>query len=218
MIKFVKGFFAVCFFILVFVGISQYIETSQPSNLAVSALCFFISILLFRSLSKKSQKRAKTTEESKQQNDKIVQNKPTIYTAFHHVNGLPLAENTICQISSYPDKIEFKAGTTEINLSRNKITDMCIKTDTEIQKQAVSSVGGAVAGAVMFGALGAVIGGRAKTKKIKNTTQYLIITYLNNQEEISYIGFDATKNILDANKLVNEFRKLNMTSGIRIDL
>lgn len=210
--KFIKGFFAVSFFALVFVGIAQYMQTSQPGNLAASAFCFLISILLFRSLSKKSSKP------QKQQKEQSEHSGITIYASMYHVNGLPLTENAFCEILSYPDNITFRYGTTEINLARNKITDMCVKTDTEIQKQAVSSVGGAVAGAVMFGALGAMIGGRAKTKKIKTTTHYLIITYLNNQEEISYIGFDATKNILAANKLVNEFRKLNTTSGIRIDL
>ena len=73
-------------------------------------------------------------------------------------------------------------------------------------------------GAMMFGPLGAMIGGRAKTKKVIKTTQYLIITYLNQQGEISFIGFDSTYNFRSARKLVDEFRKLNTTSGIRIDL
>lgn len=44
---------------------------------------------------------------------------------------------------------------------------MCIKTDKEIQQQYVSSVGGAVGGAVLFGPLGAITGGRAKKKTVK---------------------------------------------------
>lgn len=67
----------------------------------------------------------------------------TVYTAFHHINGLPIAENLLCEVFSYPDRIEFKAGTTNIKLAREKITDMYLKFDTEIQNQAVSSVGGA---------------------------------------------------------------------------
>ena len=59
----------------------------------------------------------------------------TVYTAFHHINGLPIAENLLCEVFSYPDRIEFKAGTTNIKLAREKITDMCLKFDTEIQNQ-----------------------------------------------------------------------------------
>lgn len=142
----------------------------------------------------------------------------SIYAAFHHVNGLPFAENLFCEIFSYPDRIVFKSGTTEVKLLRNKITDMCIKTDTEFQKQAVSSVGGAIAGGMMFGPLGAIIGGRAKDKKVKTVTQYLIITYTGEQGELKYIGFDVKNNPLPASKLVKEFRKLNTNSGVQIEL
>lgn len=142
----------------------------------------------------------------------------TVYTAFHHVNGLPLAENLLCEVFSYPDRIEFKAGTTNIKLAREKITDMCLKFDTEIQNQAVSSIGGAIAGGVVFGTLGAIIGGRAKNKKVKTTTQYLIITYTGEQGELKYIGFDIKNNPPSAAKLVKEFRELNTNSGVQIEL
>lgn len=142
----------------------------------------------------------------------------SVYAAFHHVNGLPLAENLLCEVFSYPDRIEFKAGTTNIKLAREKITDMCLKFDTEIQNQAVSSIGGAIAGGVMFGTLGAIIGGRAKNKKVKTTTQYLIITYTGEQGELKYIGFDIKNNPPSAAKLVKEFRELNTNSGVQIEL
>ena len=102
-------------------------------------------------------------------------------------------------------------------MSKDKITDICIKTDTEIQKQLVSSVGGAVAGAMLFGTLGAIIGGRAKTKKVKTSTDYLIITY-RSDEELKYIGFDTKNNPPSAVKLVNEFKQNNSSSGVQIEL
>ena len=142
----------------------------------------------------------------------------TIYTAFHHVDGLPIAENLLCEVFSYPDRIELKSGSTNMKLLRDKITDMCIKTDTDIQNQIVSSVGGAIAGGFMFGTLGAVIGGRSKNKKVKTTTQYLIITYTGEQGELKYIGLDIKNNPPSATKLVKEFQKLNTSSGIEIEL
>jgi hypothetical protein len=141
----------------------------------------------------------------------------TIYTAFHHTDGLPIVENMLCEVFSYPDRMDFKAGTTEIKLSKDKITDMCIKTDIEIQQQAVSSVGGAIAGAALFGTLGAVIGGRSKAKKIKTSTNYLIITY-KSDNELKYIGFDTKNNPSSATKLVNEFKQTNSTPGIQMEL
>lgn len=160
----------------------------------------------------------KANKKKKARKVELQQSGLLMYTAFDHVNGLPIAENLLCEIRSYKDRLEFKAGTTNIKLNREKITDMCIKTNTEIQKQAVSSVGGAVAGGVMFGALGAVIGGRAKNKKVKTTTQYLIITYTGEQGELKYIGFDIKNNPPSAAKLVKEFRELNTNSGVQIEL
>lgn len=73
---------------------------------------------------RKSRKRAKANKEA------IRQSGILSYTAFHHVDGLQIPENTLCEIKSFSDRIEFKAGTTSIKLAREKITDMSIKTDT----------------------------------------------------------------------------------------
>ncbi len=120
---------------------------------------------------------------------------------FAHVYGLSIAENVICKISDYEDKYNFEANGVNFNLDKSKITDVCIKTDTEIQHQSVSSVGGAIAGRVLFGPLGAIIGGRAKTRKVKTTTQYLIFTYISN-EEIKYICFDISSSSWAAKEMV----------------
>ncbi len=141
----------------------------------------------------------------------------TIYTAFHHINGLPIAENMLCEVFSYQDRIEFKAGATEFKLSRNKIIDMCITTDTEIEKQMVSSAGNALTGAMLFGTLGAIIGGRVKTKTIKSSTDYLIITY-QSEDELKYIGFDTKNNPPSAIKLVKEFKQHSSSSSVQIEL
>ena len=136
-----------------------------------------------------------------------------------HVNGLPLPENTQCEIRSYANKYEFISGTTNIVLPREKVTDMCIKTDEEIENQIVSSIGGAIVGGALFGTLGAAIGGRAKTKQVKTVTNYLIITYLKNENELTYICFEIPYNPPSfAEQLVKEFHELNTNSGIQIDL
>ena len=143
----------------------------------------------------------------------------SIYTAFHHVSGLPIVEECLCEVFSFPDRLDFKYGTTEITLSKSKITDMTIKTDTEIQTQAVSSVGGAVSGAILFGALGAVIGGRTKNKKVKSTTDYLIITYCGDaKDDLKFIVFDTKNNPPSAHKLIKEFQNNSNLSNIKITL
>lgn len=135
-----------------------------------------------------------------------------------HTYGLPIAEGLVCTIQAYKDHLDFFSGTTHITLNVEKITDMCIKGETEIQQQYVSSVGGAVGGAVLFGPLGAMIGGRAKKKTSKTTTSYFIITYKNADDALAYLGFDVSDCVWQAGKLVNDFRSNNTNDGVHIDL
>lgn len=136
---------------------------------------------------------------------------------FRHFNGLSLPENTPCTILLYNDRYEFKANGISFNLPLAKITDVCCKTDVDIQKQYVSSVGGAVGGAVLFGPIGAMIGGRAKQKKVKKVSTYLIITYMDN-DAVKYIGFDATNSEWVANNFVNQFKTNGSNTATKIDL
>jgi hypothetical protein len=77
-------------------------------------------------------------------------------------------------------------------------------TDKEIQKHIVSSTGGAVAGGLLFGPVGAMIGGRAKTRTSNNIRTYLIFSY-EKDNSVSYIAFEATNSPFRASKFAKEF-------------
>lgn len=136
--------------------------------------------------------------------------------ALKHVNGLPIPENTLCSIMSSDGKIEITANGTTFNLPKSKITDICLKTDVEIKSQYVSSAGGAIGGAMMFGAVGAMIGGRTKEKKKREYSTYLIFTY-SKDDTIDYIGFEATHSLKQAKSFVDEWKQ-EKTSNKVIDL
>ena len=144
----------------------------------------------------------------KQQKDNLKQKNATLYTIIPHLMGLPIPENSLVTIYSCKDSYEFISNGATFSLKKEKITDVSITTDTEIQKQCVSSAGGAIGGAMLFGPLGALIGGRTKTKEIKNTTTCLIFTYLKD-EKIDFIAFDTTYNIPNALNFVKEYQIIN---------
>ena len=152
------------------------------------------------------------------QNPEVKNITPIYCTDFVHVNGLPIAENLPCTLTIYSDRVEFQSGAITIKLMRSKITDVCVRTDTEVLTQPVSSAGRAIAGAILFGALGAVIGGRVKNKKTKTVSYYLIITYIADQNEIKYIGFDVSNNVFAANKLVKSLGGAEGVQRVEIEL
>ena len=123
-----------------------------------------------------------------------------------HVNGLPISEDTYCVIDSYSDKYEFTADGFAFNLPKDRVKDVSIKKHEEITAHKVSSVAGAIGGAVLFGPLGAIIGGRAKKHEVISEVNYLVFTYLKD-EEIKYICFELerTFGIHFATPFVKEF-------------
>lgn len=157
-----------------------------------------------------NKKKKPTIEELKKEKN------ATLFTQVNHVNGLPISEDVQCHIYSCPGHYEIIVNDNTFNLDKNKVIDVSLKTDVEITKQTVSSVGGAVAGAVLFGPLGAIIGGRAKTKKTKETNHYLIFTYQSNGE-VKYICFDTNFSVPMAKIFVDEFKKTNVIN-VTIDL
>ena len=95
------------------------------------------------------------TSKGKKEGKKKVKNMKekglTVHAFYKHTNGLPIALNVLCEICSYPDRFEFKAGNMNFNLDKSKINDICTKADTDIRKQYVSSVGSVVGGAFFWG-------------------------------------------------------------------
>lgn len=134
-----------------------------------------------------------------------------------HVSGLSLPENMDVTIRSYPGKITITSSAADFTIDRSKIVDICEKTDVDIQNQYVSSIGGAAAGAVLFGPLGAIVGGRAKQKKSSTYSYYLIISYMK-EEELSYLAFEVSHGSLPVSDLIKDFNDTNTNSKIHYDL
>lgn len=182
---------------------------------------FIIEAIVFGALAffllKRTHKETEDITKRKHSENSLPNNGMLNHAAFPHVSGLPIAENIMCKVCSYPDRIEFISGSANIALARNKITDICVKSEVEIQQQMVSNPGGAIAGALMFGAVGAIIGGKPKTKKRKKTSFYLIITYVKNPNELSCIVLNATQSF-SAHKFVKEFYALKSNSAAQIQL
>ncbi|KAE9633713.1 hypothetical protein GND95_08640 [Defluviitalea raffinosedens] len=148
---------------------------------------------------------SKTSKEAKKnRKQKLRELNATVCEHFFHTMGLPLPEKTFCQLYLCAEKIIIEANGFTFNLPKEKIQDVSIKTDKEIHKQYVSSIGGAVGGAFLFGPLGAMIGGRVKEKKSTKITDYLIFTY-EKEGNPAFIAFEIPK-ASRADKFVKDFR------------
>lgn len=135
------------------------------------------------------------------------------------VGGLfDLPQGSICKAKYNRNRIVFSASGQEFTLESSKMIDVSIMNPTEIQKQYVSSIGGALAGAVLLGPLGAILGGSASQKTLRNKRKYLIFTYLACDEETKYIVFDVTTNPAVGSRIKSTYRFLKKNETRKIEL
>lgn len=174
-------------------------------GIALAIVFIFLGVLSF----KRYAKYKKMKSERNPQEDGV-------YGKFKHTIGLSIPENTVCSLHLYSQGLKVNGNGVSFNLPINRILDIVVKSEEEIQKQLVSSTGGAVAGGILFGALGAMIGGRAKEKKIKTFKQYLIFTYEKDNKP-EYIAFDTTNNV-DYIKFITYFQKYMQKGNMQVNL
>ena len=105
----------------------------------------------------------------------------------------------------------------EIKLNYDQITDVFYGLETEVIEKNKSVIGRAVAGGLLFGGVGAVVGGISgtgtKTKKERHF--YFIISYTSSTGEDKFIQFEDTrlyKGVKVANKL-KELCKVSVNNG-----
>lgn len=207
MARVVQGILGVLFIIIGLIPFTPGYETSG-NDVVATVFCGVVGIaLLYRCIAYKRVKQR--SMEKKHRNAEFKQSlanqrdRASRTISGEHMAGLPLGEGTAASMEFGDTSIVINGGGNEFTLSYDKISAAEVKSDVEIQKAYVSSVGGAVGGAVLFGPLGAMIGGRAKEKKTTVTEYYFIITYIKDGE-VNYISLKIPEPN-HANKIIRRF-------------
>lgn len=141
----------------------------------------------------------------------------TVNCNLQLVGGLDLAAGSICSAVCSPESISFSASGQTFTLSPEKLIDVSVMTPQEIQTQYVSSVGGAIAGGILLGPIGAALGGSAQKKKTKIVRQYLIFAY-QADSEVKYIVFDVTSAPQNGKKISKIYAYLKKNENKQVSL
>ena len=238
MLRFLKSFLgilcllvgALVMFVITIVGLSQHNIPATCVGIVIGIIFILLGILLIR---KTKKEKMRADEKAKENYNKLVEiNKELslkpgtkqriqflgaeLCISAKHMDGLPVAEGADMYLYLCDDKMIFERNENRYNLEFSKLRDVTIKTDEEIQKAYVSSVGGAIAGQMLFGTLGAIVGGRAKEKTTKTIISYLIFTY-DKDGKNEFISFDVT-NIPNAINFVTHFSENHSIEKREINL
>lgn len=108
-----------------------------------------------------------------------------------------LKSNLMYEVSLYDNYLSIKAvaGKQEATLNYNQITDVYYGLETEIVEKNKSVIGRAVAGGLLFGGIGAVVGSISGTgsKEKKERHFYFIISYTSISGEDKFIQFEDVR-------------------------
>ena len=116
-------------------------------------------------------------------------------------------------VALYDDHLEItpmsKKGTSKVSLAYSKITDVFHGRSGELIQKQKSVIGRAVAGGLLFGGIGAVVGAVSGTgtKEAQDPTLYLIISYTDSDGNEQYLQFEDTRNY-HGRKLAKTLREL----------
>lgn len=135
--------------------------------------------------------------------------KNEMVTLGNLVEGVPVPQNSDLSIKLTPGVLTITGSGQEFEIDVSKLTLIDLKSDVEMEKIIQQSAPGMIIGAVTFGVIGAMIGGRVKTKEKRTVNHFLLISYLS--DELKTIVIDVTKDWYNAAQLVDYFRKLNPT-------
>lgn len=118
-----------------------------------------------------------------------------------HLEGLPIkGDSVFCDITIQDESLKItetsgifkKKAKNTFSLDLNKIISMDIINEKNIQEKQKSIVGRGIAGAVLFGPAGAIVGGLSgtgKKQKVK-TKNVFVISYYGKDNEVKSINFD----------------------------
>lgn len=126
---------------------------------------------------------------------------------LQHLSGLPVTEGCMCTVGIGKDEFLFIRDEKHIYLPMEQVMDVAVKTEEEVRNYYVSDAGGAVAGGMLFGALGASIGGKPQKITEKWIQRFLLITYME-EDETKHICFACTARAAEAQEIVKAWRSL----------
>lgn len=129
-----------------------------------------------------------------------------LYTVAAHLHGIPiLEEKELVKLFFTDDQLIVKSKEKTVNLNYDKLTAIKAVKQTDLIQKDKTVIGRGIAGGLLLGPAGAIVGGLSAVGKKKNVKgELLIINYLlQEEEEPKVIIFDLQK--LSQPKRIEQF-------------
>lgn len=158
-------------------------------NFPAMFICFGIFIisvvlLIIASLNKKKKKH----QDELQAHQMKLNNQIPVFESFgSHVNGLPIPTEMQIKLTVFREMIflnnidtvggKKQFGAFEFRIPIEKLISMDVATQSQIEYIQKQSLSCAVVGALLFGDIGALLGGMPRTQAVEHTEKFFVISY-----------------------------------------
>jgi hypothetical protein len=144
------------------------------------------------------------------------------YFQLHEQLG-QFRQGDMVDVALYDDHLEISSGKhSPITLPYNRITDVFYGMQDEIVETNKSVIGRAVAGGILFGGVGAIVGAASGTgtKRKAEKTTIFVISYTDKNGEAAYLQFTDTRQYKGRKiaKMLDEFCGLEKNRNIITEL
>lgn len=202
--NFVGLVFGIFVLLIGFIIKSTETGTSKSSSMIIIGISGLLIILFILRINK-------TKKHNKSINEAIINNVelPKLSSNVLHIYGLDgVPENIGVELLLYADHLDIKTNNETFKLSLEKLRNFDIKSDTELNQQYVSSIGGAALGAAIAGPLGLMFGGRAKKKTSRTVHHFLVVGFDTDSDKKVLLFQDDSLRIKKMVNLVNNTIKI----------
>ncbi|SDL23429.1 hypothetical protein [Natronincola ferrireducens] len=145
----------------------------------------------------------KSRQEQKGKSEKLEQG---IYGEMRaiHLYGLKYPPNVVFNVKLYSDYLLFAYENEQVKLNVKKIKSASVENVKEINESKGFSIGNAALGGILFGQVGAAIGGFSGSQNLK--FKLLIINYIDSEGMLKHISFMPDYFLNVTNKSMTDYR------------
>lgn len=178
------------FFNIMISEVGEKISDATFNSLFLSLLFGIIfSIVTLASLPKtmKENKKTKEIEKQREMQLKYTNQMPLYSGNLEHRSGLPVASGINCKLTVFNDRIDIMCSGGTFNIPKERVLAFDSLDEKQLEYVSKQSISKALAGGMLLGGVGAILGGMPKVSAREYKTPYLAIIYKAKDQEINSI-------------------------------
>lgn len=171
-------------------SVTDGVSDGEAFTLLLSILIGIVFLILtLASIPKtiKENKKIKEIEKQREMQLKYTNQIPLYSGNLEHRSGLPVASGINCKLTVYNDRLEIMCSSGTFNIPKERVLAFDSVDEKQLEYVSKQSISKALAGGMLMGDVGAILGGLPKLQAREYKIPYLAIIYKDKIQDINSI-------------------------------